>query len=129
MLPGLLAKNQTESRRLSDYLLNININTPDKEKRLFHGLVDAVPDDDADQENWSKDDWYCLDCIRVLFRQRFMVWWRNAKVKSTGRPLPFMCAFGLTGVADGDPVQDDCWCVVLFLPHQVPRQPFQQVWL
>lgn len=71
---------------MTEYLLKGRNGSRVSEKELFDELIDTVPDtdgnDDDEQHHWSKDEWYCLACIKDLFRQRFMVWWRQTKEKS-----------------------------------------------
>ncbi|RPD63236.1 hypothetical protein L227DRAFT_573067 [Lentinus tigrinus ALCF2SS1-6] len=95
LLPGLLPGNVSECGKIVEYLLKGHDGGRVPEKELFHELIDTVPDADGDsdeeQHQWSKDEWYCLECVKDLFRQRFMVWWRQTKEKN------------------GAPHQDDCW--------------------
>ena len=87
LLPGLLPRNASERNALTEYLLAGNNGRAISERDILHELIDIVPDaDGTDGEahhQWSKDEWYCLECIKDLFRQRFMVWWRQKKEKST----------------------------------------------
>ncbi|KAI0724267.1 hypothetical protein C8T65DRAFT_714455 [Cerioporus squamosus] len=95
LLPGMLARNRDETRKMTEYLLQGRNGGRVPEKELFEELIETAPDSDGDgdeeQHQWSKDEWYCLACIKDLFRQRFMVWWRQTKEKN------------------GAPHQDDCW--------------------
>ncbi|TFK93573.1 hypothetical protein K466DRAFT_478404 [Polyporus arcularius HHB13444] len=95
LLPGILARNREETRKMTEYLLKGRNGGRVSEEELFDELIDTVPDtdgdDDDEQHQWSKDEWYCLACIKDLFRQRFMVWWRQTKEKN------------------GAPHVDDCW--------------------
>ncbi|KAI0768569.1 hypothetical protein BD413DRAFT_614436 [Trametes elegans] len=66
----------------------------------FGGIanIEPVPDEivvydmmkldgaDADLEHWSRDGWYCVECIKHLFRQRFMLWWRSMKHQGDLKP-------------------------------------------
>ncbi len=81
MLPGLLPRNGEERRLIQSFILNSQ--APDREKAVFHEMVDLEVepvDHDADAgEQWSKDEWYCLNCIKELSRQRFLPWWKKTK--------------------------------------------------
>ncbi|CDO76424.1 hypothetical protein BN946_scf184781.g1 [Trametes cinnabarina] len=90
LLPGLLPRNRYELQLLYNHLLQ---NGPPISSDVVVGEMIAMDTDGAgaDEETWSFDDWYCLDCIRELYRQRFMRWWREKKQKN------------------GAPTQDDCW--------------------
>ncbi|KAI0359090.1 hypothetical protein OH77DRAFT_1420643 [Trametes cingulata] len=90
LLPGLLPRNREEQGLLLDHLRPAQRNVPDE--ILVREMMEMeLEGEDADDEQWSKDEWYCLECIKQLFRQRFMLWWRKAKHEN------------------GAPLQDDCW--------------------
>ena len=56
---------------------------PVADEHLVRELMVMEPEgEDADNEHWSSNDWYCLECIKHLFRQRLMLWWRETKRQS-----------------------------------------------
>ncbi|PIL29643.1 hypothetical protein GSI_08280 [Ganoderma sinense ZZ0214-1] len=93
LLPGLLPRNGEETRLIESNILRPRAS--DREKSVFHEIVDleveSVDDDAPAEEQWSKDEWYCLACIKELYRQRFLPWWKK------------------TRQGDGSPTKDDCW--------------------
>ncbi|KAH9922019.1 uncharacterized protein BXZ73DRAFT_104276 [Epithele typhae] len=89
LLPGLLMRNPWECDAMYGHLWHGNGGKVVDEAALFHEMVNL--DMGPDAESWSKDGWYCLDCMRELHRQRFMQWWKVTKAKN------------------GAPVLDDCW--------------------
>ncbi|KAI0757301.1 hypothetical protein C8Q80DRAFT_1132958 [Daedaleopsis nitida] len=93
LLPGLLPDNRTEFHLLREHLWRGHNQHRIPEDAIFHALVDLDQAEDGSEggKEWSKDGWYCLDCIKELYRRRFMEWWRHEKAKS------------------GAPAQDDCW--------------------
>ncbi|KAI0374460.1 hypothetical protein BV20DRAFT_1011510 [Pilatotrama ljubarskyi] len=89
LLPGLLPRNQDEKLALLRHFHNQH---RVHDEALICEMMDMEVDgEDADDGQWSKDEWYCLECIKQLFRQRFMLWWRDAKLRS------------------GAPPKEDCW--------------------
>ena len=103
LLPGLLYGNDIEGNQIKQYLLKGHNGRRVPEGELFDELIDTVPDADGnsgeEQHQWSKDEWYCLECVKDLFRQRFMVWWRQTKLKSTfAARSAFRCASYLTAL-------------------------------
>ncbi|KAI0762675.1 hypothetical protein C8Q74DRAFT_170562 [Fomes fomentarius] len=95
LLPGLLSRNGDVTRPLLEHVYKGNNGRWITEQDLFSELIDLDPgEDEAGTEevhSWSKDGWYCLDCLKELYKQRYMAWWKQAQAKS------------------GAPVQDDCW--------------------
>ncbi|KAH9890977.1 hypothetical protein C8Q73DRAFT_104979 [Cubamyces lactineus] len=90
LLPGVLYRNRDEMRLLRHHIKDHQRLIPTE--TIVHEMMDMDPEgEDADGEHWSKDEWYCMECIKQLFRNRFMLWWREAKRQS------------------GAPAQDDCW--------------------
>nr|VWP01410.1 DNA helicase (EC [Ganoderma boninense] len=90
LLPGLLPRNGEECKLIEENILTPRVS--DREKTVFHEMVDLEVDDDAPaEEQWSKDEWYCLDCIKELYRQRFLPWWKK------------------TRQGDGSTAREDCW--------------------
>ncbi|KAI0336114.1 hypothetical protein GY45DRAFT_1239335 [Cubamyces sp. BRFM 1775] len=90
LLPGALHRNRDEMRLLQYHIKNTQrlIAT----ETIVHEMMAMEPEgEDTDGEQWSKDEWYCMECIKQLFRNRFMLWWREAKRQG------------------GAPAQDDCW--------------------
>lgn len=83
LLPGLLPQNREEKVLWKHYIAQHSTSELD----LFLQLIDTVPADDdegaQEQHAWSKDNWYCLGCVKELFRQRFLIWWREKKFNST----------------------------------------------
>ena len=95
LLPGLLPRNREETKLLLTHIMKSRNQKRIPEKDLFHELVDLEIGDDGDavQEahQWSKDGWYCLECMKDLYRQRLLDWWRQAKVKSAYLHLLLWC--------------------------------------
>ena len=79
LLPGLLPRNGEERKLIENHILNPQ--GLDREKAVFHEMVDleVEPVNNDAEEQWAKDDWYCLDCIKELYRQRFMLWWKKTR--------------------------------------------------
>ena len=78
LLPGALHRNRDEMRLLQYHIKNTQrlIAT----ETIVHEMMAMEPEgEDTDGEQWSKDEWYCMECIKQLFRNRFMLWWREAK--------------------------------------------------
>ena len=92
LLPGALCRNREECNLLTTRLLNTN--NPILEQDIFDGMIelDVAPEDfdTYPEEDWSADKWYCLICIKELYRQRFLPWWR--KIKQSGRFLDALCS-------------------------------------
>ena len=91
MLPGALYRNRDEMRLLRHHINNaqhfIAVET------IVHQMMGTdLEGEDADGEHWSKDEWYCIECIKQLFRNRFMLWWREAKQQSEHH-MPLFFAF------------------------------------
>ncbi|KAI0670185.1 hypothetical protein C8Q78DRAFT_1093730 [Trametes maxima] len=87
LFPGHLSRNPTEIRRIVAYFIHNKQSVSDD--IIVYRMMDM--DNGDASEHWSKDGWYCVACLKELFRQRFMLWWRETKPK------------------DGARVQDDCW--------------------
>ncbi|KAI0768570.1 hypothetical protein BD413DRAFT_563060 [Trametes elegans] len=78
LLPGLLSVNHDEVGQLVGHLRDHL--QPVADEHLVRELMDMEPEgEDADNEHWSNNDWYCLECVKHLFRQRLMLWWRETK--------------------------------------------------
>ena len=90
LLPGALYRNRDEMRLLRHHINNsqhfIAVET------IVHQMMGMdLEGEDADGEHWSKDEWYCIECIKQLFRNRFMLWWREAKQQGEHHtPLSFV---------------------------------------
>ena len=111
--PGLLPRNTEECRQIEKHVLKPL--APDRESVVFHEMTDLELEPEEQDahtgEQWSKDEWYCLDCIKELSRQRFLPWWK--KTKQGGECL--LVHRATCGVlnhfiaADGSTTQEDCW--------------------
>ncbi|KAI0651572.1 hypothetical protein C8Q79DRAFT_44241 [Trametes meyenii] len=89
LLPGRLPRTNTETKSLAAHIMNDESPVPDE--ILVYEMMNM---DDADAgEHWSKDGWYCVACLKELFRQRLMLWWREAKQKA-GAPVHADCWYG-----------------------------------
>ena len=111
VLPGLLRRNAEECKKIKDYLFAGPLDAwRAREVEIFHKMV-GLDIEDEHAEQWSKDGWYCLACVKELYRQRFMEWWKQAKAKGGSRltppPHPRLTEYAPAGA----PVQDDCWYV------------------
>ena len=79
VLPGLLRRNAEECKKIKDYLFAGPLDAwRVREVEIFHEMV-GLDIEDEHAEQWSKDGWYCLACVKELYRQRFMEWWKQAK--------------------------------------------------
>ena len=108
LLGRLLSDDEAEMKRMKTYLLRGHNGRRVPEEEIFHGLIYTVLDPsrdgrvDDEQHRWSKDGWYCLRCIKDLYRQRFMAWWRQTKEIGT---LPaFVSAYSHPMC-----LRSDCW--------------------
>ncbi|OCH96683.1 hypothetical protein OBBRIDRAFT_17368 [Obba rivulosa] len=58
----------------------------------YNGMMEEMFGLEPDEnDTWSKDSWYCLSCVKQLFRRRFRKWLFLWKSRTTGE------------------VQEDCW--------------------
>ncbi|KAH8100466.1 hypothetical protein BXZ70DRAFT_148044 [Cristinia sonorae] len=92
-LPGLLSNN----RDITDWIKNSlifgrddNGNSTFDFEELMNGLVD-IGNEREGAGRWSRDRWYCNDCVGELFRRFF---WRWILLHKTKR---------------GETIHDDCW--------------------
>ena len=123
LLGRLLSDDEAEMKRMKTYLLRGHNGRRVPEEEIFHGLIDTVLDPsrdgrvDDEQHRWSKDGWYCLRCIKDLYRQRFMAWWRQTKEIGT---LPaFVSAYSASVLTVGIQLSCRGFSSVHFRSYQV----------
>ncbi|KAH9923788.1 hypothetical protein B0H21DRAFT_765192 [Amylocystis lapponica] len=76
-LPGNLPQNVAETQMLIQHIQNAD---PLQTMRNYVNMLEELFDFEADPQGvWSKDEWYCLDCVCHLFKQRLWKWWLAKK--------------------------------------------------
>ncbi|KAH9945585.1 hypothetical protein B0H21DRAFT_744377 [Amylocystis lapponica] len=90
-LPGNLPQNVAETRMLLQHIRNTD---PLQTMRNYVNMLEELFDFEADPQGvWSKDEWYCLDCMCHLFKQRLWKWWL-AKKRQLNIPVNEDCWYG-----------------------------------
>lgn len=117
LLPGLLSRNRDVTGPLLEHIYKGNNGDCIAEQDLFSELIDLDPGEDEvgteEDHSWSKDGWYCLNCLKELYKQRYMAWWKQAKAKSVSIFSLLDVQWIERSLLGGAPVQDDCWYVEL----------------
>ena len=49
--------------------------------RMMTEIIDLHVDTGTDA--WTQEGWYCIDCVRELFKQRLWRWWYAKKREGT----------------------------------------------
>ncbi|TBU64777.1 hypothetical protein BD310DRAFT_943770 [Dichomitus squalens] len=96
LLPGVLHRNREERKLITAHLSDTQ--NPISEKDIFREMVEldiaSTVFDTYSEEHWSTDEWYCLACIKDLYRQRFLPWWRKTKESAHGATAQEDCWYG-----------------------------------
>ncbi|KZT06333.1 uncharacterized protein LAESUDRAFT_812919 [Laetiporus sulphureus 93-53] len=98
LLHGRLRYNIWEMMRMYEILFaqengTVSFRSPNY-NQVMEGLFDTVVPGEGDAPDvWSKDGWYCLECVRTLFKERLMWYWR-AKKEEAGIPILEDCWYG-----------------------------------
>ncbi|KAI0639121.1 hypothetical protein C8Q77DRAFT_1079530 [Trametes polyzona] len=94
LLPGLLPRNRDVTQEINRHLTHLQNVNHGTDKIVVEQMMDMeLEGEDDDGEQWSKDRCYCLECIKHLFRQRLMLWWRQERL-TLGKPLLEDCWYG-----------------------------------
>ncbi|OBZ79033.1 hypothetical protein A0H81_00491 [Grifola frondosa] len=85
LFPGNLTRNAVEMNAFNVYFEQ----NPQIDDRM---LIEQLMALDVDESGvWAKDKWYCLECVKELFRLRYWKWWLEKKRQ------------------DGVTIEEDCW--------------------
>ncbi|KAH9937419.1 uncharacterized protein B0H18DRAFT_970496 [Fomitopsis serialis] len=97
LLPGHLPRNDIETTPLlqrlgSEHYFRGTCRAEADE--IITKLMEEMIETDVDGGGtWTRDGWYCLDCVRELFKERLWRWW-YAKKREGGAPEMENCWYG-----------------------------------
>ncbi|KZT06332.1 uncharacterized protein LAESUDRAFT_679904 [Laetiporus sulphureus 93-53] len=91
--PNNLQMNNTEVNLLLDYLSDVKSRFRNYITFDYAQFMEEIVEL-HDEEAWSRDGWYCLECVSDLLRERFVWWWLEKKQKAGIRIPLKACAWG-----------------------------------
>lgn len=87
LLGGNLSRNVQETQQLISTVRNTD---PNRSAQNYVQMIEEMFElENYPPGDWPKDEWYCLGCMRDLFKERLRKWWLAKKQR--GRLIRVHC--------------------------------------